>query len=88
MFSFILILFCNKMGPSSNLSTIFIILIPVSLSKFIIDLWIGAAPLHMGSKDSCILIKAFLVNPKNSFGIIWPYATTIAKSALNSFKNL
>ena len=39
-------------GPLSSYSTIFIILIPISLSKFIIDLWIGAAPLHIGSNDA------------------------------------
>ena len=39
-------------GPASSFSTIFIILTPVSLSKFIIDLCIGAAPLHLGNKDA------------------------------------
>ena len=57
---------------------------PVSLSKFIIDLCIGAAPLHLGSSEPCMFIKPFLVKSKNSFGIICPYATTIARSASNS----
>ena len=39
-------------GPASNSSTIFIMLIPVSLSRFIIDLCIGAAPLHFGSSEA------------------------------------
>ena len=60
---------------------------PVSLSKFIIDLCIGAAPLHLGSNEPCILIKPFLVKFKNSFGIICPYATTIARSASKFFIN-
>ena len=36
---------------------IFIIEIPVSLSKFIIALCIGAAPLHFGNNDAWIFIK-------------------------------
>ena len=39
-------------GPASNLLLIFIMLIPVLLSKFIIDLCIGAAPLQDGKIDA------------------------------------
>ena len=66
------ILYELQTGPVSNFSSIFIILIPVSFSKFIIDLWIGAAPLHFGRRDAWILINPFLAKLKNSFGIIWP----------------
>ena len=61
---------------------------PVCLSKFMIDLWIGAAPLHLGKRDAWILMKPFLVKFNILFGIICPYATTIAISAFNSFKYL
>ena len=44
------------------------------------DLWIGAAPLHCGSIDAWRLIKPSLLNGKNSFGIIIPYATIITRS--------
>ena len=44
-------------GPASSFDTIFIIDIPVSLSKFIIDLCIGAAPLHLGSKEACTFMN-------------------------------
>jgi hypothetical protein len=65
----------------SSCSAIFITLIPISLSRFIIDLCIGAAPLHFGKREACILINPFLVKFKISFGMICPYATTIASSA-------
>ena len=42
------------------------------LSKFIIALCIGAAPLHLGKLDACIFINPFFVRPKNSLGIICP----------------
>ena len=54
--------------------------IPVSSSRFIMDRCIGAAPLQAGSIEAWILINPFLVKFKNSFGIICPYATTIARS--------
>ena len=41
-----------KIGPLSNFSSIFIILTPIFLSPFIIALWIGAAPLHLGNNDA------------------------------------
>ena len=46
--------------------------IPVSFSKFIIDLCIGAAPLHFGSNEAWILINPFFAKLKKLFGIIWP----------------
>ena len=48
----ILIFDCIMTGPESNFGSIFIIEIPVSLSKFIIALWIGAAPLHFGKSEA------------------------------------
>ena len=45
---------------------------PVSLSEFIIDLCIGAAPRHLGSKDACMFIKPFLGIFKNFFEINCP----------------
>ena len=39
-------------GPVSSFSLIFIMLMPVFLSKFIIDLCIGAAPLHLGKREA------------------------------------
>ena len=59
---------------------------PVSLSRFIIERWIGAAPLNLGSKDAWIFINPFLQISKIPFGNICPYATTIAISASNFFK--
>jgi hypothetical protein len=47
-------------------------LIPVSLSRLMIDLCMGAAPLHFGSIEAWIFIKPFFVRLKNSFGIICP----------------
>ena len=39
-------------GPVSSFLLIFIMLMPVFLSKFIIDLCIGAAPLHLGKREA------------------------------------
>ena len=39
-------------GPVSSFSAIFMTLTPVSVSRFIIDLCMGAAPLHFGKRDA------------------------------------
>mgnify|MGYP001375363156 CR=1 FL=1 len=48
----ILVLIFLATGPASNYSIIFITLIPVSNSEFMIALCIGAAPRHFGSRDA------------------------------------
>jgi hypothetical protein len=50
-----------------------------------IALCIGAAPLHFGSKEPCILIKIVFFKSKNFFGKIFPYATTTAISGFIFF---
>ena len=62
-------------------------LIPVSLSEFIIDLCIGVAPRHLGSNDACIFIKPSFGISRNFFEISCPYATTITISGFNFLKN-
>ena len=44
----------KKFGKSRVIDT------PVSVSMFIIALWIGAAPLHLGNKDACTLTNKML----------------------------
>ena len=47
-------------GPASSFSTSFIIEIPVSKSPFIKVCSIGAAPLHLGKRETCKLIQPYL----------------------------
>ena len=65
----ILVAFLQAYVFASKPSVIFIILTPVSVSEFIIDLCIGAAPRHLGSNDACIFIKPSFGMFRNSFEI-------------------
>ena len=71
-------------GPVSIPFSITIIQEPVFLSPASIDLWIGAAPLHLGKRLAWPLIQPNGGILRYFSGNINPYATTTTKSGFNS----
>ena len=68
--------------------SIYMVVIPVLVSPFIIAQLIGAAPLYFGSREACTLIQPKTGMSKTALLKICPYATTIIKSGLISTKAL
>ena len=60
--------------------------IPVSVSPFIIALWIGFAPLYFGNKETCKFIVSYLGISKTSCDKICPNANVTKKSGFKDFR--
>ena len=74
----------RSMSPVSSPSSICIIVTPVSLSPFITDHWIGAAPRYLGKSEAWTLIHPYFAASSTRLGKILPYATTTIISAFIS----
>ena len=64
--------FFKIISPVSIPSSIYIVVIPVSLSPFKTDHCIGAAPLYLGKREPCTLIQPYFGISNISFGSIFP----------------
>ena len=58
--------------------------IPVSLSPFIMEVCIGAPPLYFGKREACTLIHLCFGKSNKILGIICPYAHVIIISGFTS----
>ena len=61
---------CSMMSPVSNPSPICMMVMPVSGSPSRMDHWMGAAPLHLGSREACTFRHPYFGISRMLFGMI------------------